>query len=185
MLSTVWIWDTQTLRAQAVLIQHNNVRRMHWHPAKKDLLLLDCNDNIAYLYNVSSAEPPTPIEATLSVTPLFTFAPTQAKDSKPVVLAATRTAFTLIYPEGKDQAVEAGFSTPKQNDDSVVEDSLFDVLTGKTPAPAKTQLSYTEQVDMDADLEGVMAGLDDTFRAKREVTSSPMPPDPLDDSQIF
>jgi hypothetical protein len=185
MLSTVWIWDSQTLRAHAVLIQHNNVRRMHWHPTKRDLLLLDCNDSIAYLYNVSSGEPPTPIEATLSVTPLFTFAPNQSTDSKPVVLAATRTAFTLIYPEGRDQAVEAGFSTPKQNDDSVVEDSLFDVLTGKTPAPAKTQPSYTEQVDMEADLEGAMAGLDDTFRGKREAMSSPMPPDPLDDSQIF
>jgi hypothetical protein len=158
---------------------------MHWHPSKRDLLLLDCNDSIAYLYNVTSEEPPIPIEATLSVTPLFTFAPSQSEESKPVVLAATRTAFTLIYPEGRDQAVEAGFSTPKQNDDSVVEDSLFDVLTGKTPAPAKTQLSYTEQVDMDADLEGAMAGLDDTFRGKREEASSPMPPDPLDDSQIF
>lgn len=185
MLSTVWIWDTQTLRAHAVLIQHNNVRRMHWHPSKRDLLLLDCNDSIAYLYNVSSGEPPTPIEATLSVTPLFTFAPSRSEDSKPVVLAATRTAFTLINPEGRDQEVEAGFNTPKQIDDSTVEDSLLDVLTGKTPAPAKTQLSYTEQVDMEADLEGAMAGLDDTFRGKREATSSPVPPDPLDDSQIF
>lgn len=185
MLSTVWIWNTQTLRAHAVLIQHNNVRRLHWHPAKRDLLLLDCNDSIAYLYNVSSGEPPMPIEATLSVTPLFTFAPSESENSKPVVLAATRTAFTLIYPEGKDEAVEAGFSTPNQNEQSVVDDSLFDVLTGKTPAPAKTQPSYTEQVDMDADLEGASAGLDDTFRGKREPSSSPMPPDPLDDSQIF
>ena len=126
-----------------------------------------------------------PIEATLSVTPLFTFAPSQSQDTKPVVLAAARTAFTLIYPEGRDQEVEAGFNTPKQNDDSTVEDSLLDVLTGKTPAPAKTQLSYTEQVDMEADLEGAMAGLDDTFRGKKEAPSSPRSPDPLDDSQIF
>ena len=126
-----------------------------------------------------------PIEATLSVTPLFTFAPSESEGSKPVVLAATRTAFTLIYPEGRDQEVEAGFNTPKQNDDSVVEDSLLDVLSGKTPAPAKTQLSYTEQVDMEADLEGAMAGLDDTFREKREATSPPRSPDPLDHSQIF
>ena len=185
MLSTVWIWNTQTLQAHGVLIQHNNVRRLHWHPTKRDLLLLDCNDSVAFLYNVSSGEPPITIEATLPVTPLFTFAPSESEGSKPVVLAATRTAFTLIYPEGRDQAVEAGFSTPKQNDDSVVEDSLFDVLTGRTPAPAKTQPSYTEQVDMDADLIAATAGLEDTFRAKREASSSPMPPDPLDDSQIF
>lgn len=186
MLSTVWIWDTQTLNAHAVLIQHNNVRRMHWHPTKRDLLLLDCNDNIAYLYNALSGEPPIPIEAALSVTPLFTFAPSESEDSKPVVLAATRTSFSLIYPEGKDPATDAEVATSGQPDDvSVVEDSLFDVLTGKTPIPAKTAPSYTEQVDMDADLDGGNDGLDDTFREQREAMGSTMTPDPLDDSQIF
>lgn len=184
MLSTVWIWDTQTLNAHAVLIQHNNVRRMHWHPTKRDLLLLDCNDNIAYLYTASSGEPPLPVEAVLSVTPLFTFAPSVSEESKPVVLAATRTSFSLIYPEGKDSATEAGAAPSEPIDETMVEDSLFDVLTGKTPAPAKTQPSYTEQVDMDADLDGATAGLDDTFREQREAMGS-MSPDPLDDSQIF
>jgi hypothetical protein len=185
MLSTVWIWDTLTLNAHAVLIQHNNVRRMQWHPTKRDLLLLDCNDSIAYLYNVSSGEPPMPIEAALSVTPLFTFAPNQSEDVKPVVLAATRTSFSLIYPEGRDETTEAGAATPGNYDETAVEDSLFDVLTGKTPAPVKTERSYTEQVDMDAELDETTDGLDDTFREQREAMGSPMPIDPLDDSQIF
>lgn len=192
MLSTVWIWDTSTLCAHAILIQHNNVRRMHWHPARKDLLLLDCNDNIAYLFNASSDQAPTPIEATLSVTPLFSFAPSKSEDSKPVVLAATRTSFTLIFPEGKDEVRDVARSSQQPSDanagadaDGDMEDSLFEVLTGRTPAPAKTQPSYTEQVDLDADLEGDTAGLEDTFREKRKGESSPMPPDPLDDSEIF
>ncbi|KAM0713720.1 hypothetical protein Q7P37_010682 [Cladosporium fusiforme] len=183
MLSTVWIWDTTTLRAHAVLIQHNSVRRMHWHPTRRDLLLLDCNENISYLFNASSSQPPVPVEATLAVTPLFSFAPTKSEDSKPVILAATRTAFTLIFPEGKDEVEDA--ASPAQPADADMDDSLFEVLTGRTPAPAKTQPSYTEQVDIDADVEGDTAGLDDTFREKRRVESSPMPPDPLDDSQIF
>lgn len=185
MLSTVWIWDTATLRAHAALIQHNNVRRMHWHPTKRDLLLLDCNDNIAYLFNAESDQPPTPIEATLSVTPLFSFAPSKSEDSKPVVLAATRTSFTLIFPEGKDEARNPIQPAESADVDADMEDSLFEVLTGRTPAPAKTQPSYTEQVDLDADIEGDTAGLDDTFREKRKGESSPIPPDPLDDSQIF
>jgi hypothetical protein len=185
MLSTVWIWDTLTLNAHAVLIQHNNVRRMQWHPTKRDLLLLDCNDSIAYLYNVSSGGPPMPIEAALSVTPLFTFAPSHSEDAKPVVLAATRTSFSLIYPEGRDETTEAGAATPGNYDETAVEDSLFDVLTRKTPAPVKTERSYTEQVDMDAELDETTDGLDDTFREQREAMGSPMPIDPLDDSQIF
>lgn len=185
MLSTVWIWDTVTLRAHVVLIQHNNVRRMHWHPTKSNLLLLDCNDNVAYLYDVTSAEPPMPIEAALSVTPLFTFAPSRSEDSKPVILAATRTSFTLIYPQGRDEATESGAPTSEDYDATGVEDSLFDVLTGKTPAPEKTEPSYTERVDMDADLEAATAGLDDTFREKKHAPSSLASIDPLDDSQIF
>lgn len=190
-LSTVWIWDTSTLRAHAVLIQHNNVRRMHWHPTKRDLLLLDCNDNIAFLYHASSGQPPGPIEAVLSVTPLFSFAPSKSETAKPVVLAATRTAFTLIYPEGREDPA-AGMGTPATaGDDTMVEDSLLDMLSGRTPAPAKTEPSYTEQVDMDADLDGATAGLDDTFREKRGAAgygggnSEPGEIDPLDDSQIF
>lgn len=185
MLSTVWIWDAVTLRAHAVLIQHNNVRRMHWHPSQRDLLLLDCNDNVAYLYDVASAEPPMPIETTSAVTPLFTFAPSKSEDSKPVILAATRTSFSLIYPQGREPTTEAATTMSETCDASGVEDSLFDVLTGKTPAPEKTEPSYTERVDMDAELEGATAGLEDTFREKKHAPSSPASIDPLDDSQIF
>jgi hypothetical protein len=183
MLSTVWIWDTSTLRAHAVLIHHNNVRRMQWHPTQHDLLLLDCNDNIAFLYHAASDQPPVPIEATLSVTPLFSFAPSKSETAKPVVLAATRTAFTLIYPEGKEEVSEAMRSASSDNGE--VEDSLFEVLTGRTPAPAKTQLSYTEQVDMSVDMDVGSGRLDDTFKEKHKEESSRLSPDPLDDSQIF
>ena len=182
MLSTVWIWDMSTLRAHAVLIHHNNVRRMHWHPTQRDLLLLDCNDNIAYLYHAASDQPPVPIEATLSVTPLFSFAPSKSEAVKPVVLAATRTAFTLIYPEGREGISDAGHSNSDNGD---VEDSLFEVLTGRTPAPAKTEPTYTEQVDMSVEMDEGSARLDDTFREKHKVESPRLSPDPLDDSQIF
>ena len=172
-----------TLRAHAVLTHHNNVRRMQWHPTQRDLLLLDCNDNIAFLYHASSDQPPIPIEATLSVTPLFTFAPSKSETAKPVVLAATRTAFTLIYPEGREEVSEAMRSASSDNGD--VEDSLFEVLTGRTPAPAKTAPSYTEQLDMSVDMDGGSARMDDTFREKHKEESSRLSPDPLDDSQIF
>jgi len=183
MLSTVWIWDTSTLRAHAILVHHNNVRRMHWHPTQRDLLLLDCNDNIAYLYHAASDQPPVPFEATLSVTPLFSFAPSKSKAAKPVVLAATRTAFTLIYPEGREDISETLHSN--NSDNGEVEDSLMDVLTGRTPAPAKTEPTYTEQVDLSVNMDEGSARLDDTFREKHKVEDARMSPDPLDDSQIF
>jgi hypothetical protein len=182
--SAVWIWDTHSLAAHAVLIQHNAVRRLHWHPTRQDLLLIDCADNIAYLYDPSSSEPPKPIEAALSVTPLFSFAPSESEEARVVVLAAGRTSFTLIYPEGREETTAAG----GEGDVSGAEDSLFDVLTGRTPAPAKTEKSYTEQVDEDAELEGMTDGLEDTFREKKglgEVEEVEEVVDWLDDSQIF
>jgi hypothetical protein len=100
-----------------------------------------------------------------------------------VVLAATRTAFTLIYPEGREEVSETMPSASSDNGE--VEDSLFEVLTGRTPAPAKTQLSYTEQVDMSVDMDGGSGRLDDTFKEKHKEESSRLSPDPLDDSQIF
>lgn len=184
MLSTVWIWDTHTLHAHAVLIQHNNVRRMQWHSTKRDLLLIDCGESIAYLFDASSDQPPVPIEATMPVTPLLSFAPSKSEDSKPVILAATRTAFTLIFPEGREE-VEAGAGAARF-DDTVMEDSLIDVLTGKTPVPRKTEPSYTEQVDLDAEMDdGQTMRMDDTFREKKKAADSTPARDPFDDSEIF
>ncbi|KAL1584727.1 hypothetical protein WHR41_06872 [Cladosporium halotolerans] len=177
MLSTVWIWDMFAPHLHAVLIQHASVRRMAWHG---ELLLLDSRERVAHLFDVSAGRAPEPFEVPVAGTPGFSFAPGRAK---PVVLAATRTAFALVYPEGREEV--GGDTGGRGEGDEGMEDSLLDVLTGRTPAPAKTEPSYTEQVDLDVEMEGDGEGLDDTFREKRKGDESPGLPDPLDDSQIF
>lgn len=192
MLSTVWIWDVNSLRARAVLLQHSNVRRMHWHPTRAHLLMLDCGESIAYLVDASSDQPPTALPVTLPATATFSFVPcpfVMADDesaSKPTILAHTKTTFCLIYPEGKGELSTDTGADHVAFEEGASEDSLLDVLTGRKPAPPRTEPSYTEMVDIAAETEEDTVGLDDTFREKRR-TEEPHDDgaDPFDDSEIF
>ncbi|EME85834.1 uncharacterized protein MYCFIDRAFT_97710, partial [Pseudocercospora fijiensis CIRAD86] len=40
MLNTVWIWNTATLAAHSVLLQHSNIRKLTWHPTRAETLLV-------------------------------------------------------------------------------------------------------------------------------------------------
>ena len=192
MLSTVWIWDVSSLRAKAVLLQHSNVRRLHWHSTQKQLLMLDCGESIAYLYDAASDQPPIPIQLTVSAIPVLSFLPCPLSMGeaefapKPTILATTKTTICLVHPEGRSPQSDTGTTEHVAFDEGESEDSLIEVLTGKKPAPPRTEPSYTEMVDIAADTEEDTVGLDDTFREKRKAeTPNAHNPDPLDDSEIF
>ena len=112
--------------------------------------------------------------------------------SRPIILAATKSSFRLLYSEGQPDDIDAGQAgaqSQEANDESfeegASEDSLFDVLSGKKPLHAKTEQSYTEMVDVEIETEeeDYTTRVDDTFREKR--TRRPMTADPFDDSEIF
>ncbi|OQO05944.1 hypothetical protein B0A48_10040 [Cryoendolithus antarcticus] len=177
MLSTVWIWDVVTLCAYAVIIQHSNVRRMHWHPSIPNLLLLDCAESIAYLFDPSSLQTPTAMQVEMPATPSFSFVPLVDSSDKPTILASTKSSFRLIYPHGRKpmkRPVLSGSNvsdtganhTPADgaNRDSDEDDSLIEALTCRKSA---SQQSYTEQVEVAADADGITVELDDTFGQHR------------------
>lgn len=192
MLNTVWIWDTTTLAPHTILLQHANVRKLHWHPSRSSLLMIDCGESIAYLFDVAAPTPPSAISITLPAIPQMRWLPSTAS-AKPIILAATRATFTFLYPEGADttthqqpRRISANFDDLSEYDEGASEDSILDILSGRKPMPLKTEPSYTEMVDFEMESEETV-GLDDTFREKRKTMASAeeLEIDPLDDSQIF
>ena len=191
MLSTVWIWNMSTLAAHAVIIQHSNVRKLHWHPTQPSLLMIDCAEGVVYLFHASSSEAPVSLSMTLPGAATLSWVNT-ISSSKSVLLSTTKTSFQLVYPDGVPNGAEiaqtAGLSRSAADDgfhEGASEDSLFDVLSGRTPLPPKTEQSYTERIDMEVETEDDdhSTRVDDTFRERKP--RRPEPIDPLDDSQIF
>jgi WD40 repeat protein len=187
MLNTVWIWEAATLAAHSVLIQHSNVRRLHWHPSAPESLMIDCAEGIVYVYNVTAADAPQMFQTNARPRAILSWIRT-ASDASPIIMATEKAAFHFIYPDGGEGGYEKSMvgSPTAAVESEEVEDSLFDVLSGRKPLPPKTNPSYTEMVDLDMEAEDtVNGGLDDTFREKRRVIETQQEVDPLDDSEIF
>ncbi|KAK4632318.1 hypothetical protein CLAFUW4_02753 [Fulvia fulva] len=188
MLNTIWLWNMATLSAHAVVIQHANVRSLSWHPTRPDILLIDCAEGFAHVYDVSSVSPPLALPTGARPKAKLSWVNTTA-EAKSMVMATEMHNFQLIYPEGQDEMV-AG--TPRATaitrdvpfEEGGSEDSLFEVLSGRKPLPPKTAPSFTEMVDLEAEAEeDTISGgpLEDTFREKKKKVDV----DPLDDSDIF
>lgn len=191
MLNTVWIWNMATLATHAVVIQHSNVRRLHWHPTRPDTLMLECGEGIVYLYQASSTQAPLPLSTSTPASAALSWLDT-CTNSKPAILVTSKSSFRIIYPEGQpessdfdDEQAHSHAGADETFDEGASEDSLFDVLSGRTPLPPKTEQSYTERIDVEVETEEEDSStrMDDTFREKR--TRRPVPVDPFDDSQIF
>lgn len=190
MLNTVWYWDTVTWALRAVLIQHSNVRRLAWHPTRPDISLLDCAEDIAHIFDPSKpSEPPLVMATGLRPKASLSWVHTPLP-AKLVILGSERLKFELIYPEGREDGHDMASNIDDRNEHSFDEsaegeDSLLDFLSGRKPLPPKTEPSYTEMVDMNAEAarQEFDGQLDDTFREKRKAKD--VERDPLDDSDIF
>jgi WD40 repeat protein len=189
MQNTVWIWNTTTLAAHAVLVQHSNVRKLAWHSTRPDQLLMDCGEGIAYLFTPSESSPPEPIMTSTSAHAVLSWLNTAA-DSRIAFSAVTKSMYRLIYPEGQPDPPDTQHQDhDAQNgayEEGASEDSIFDLLSGRTPLPPKTEQSYTERVDleMETEEEDMTTRMDDTFRGKG-LAPAQVDVDPLDDSDIF
>ncbi|KAF2815793.1 TolB, C-terminal domain-containing protein [Mytilinidion resinicola] len=172
--TTVWIWDLSQLAPKTVIIQHAPVRQLLWHPTIPDLLLIQCiqDDPIVYIWSASSDGPeiitiglqkpagtaPARLEARWLITPT---------NKKPTIVFGHAQGYVLLWPNGRDSILrferdrDERDSTPTGDDDS--EDSLYDILTGRTPIPRLDDMMSNYENDDDDDT----GRLEDTFREKK------------------
>jgi hypothetical protein len=188
-LSTTWLWNVTNYSLHAVVVLHNNVRKLLWHPTRTHTLMIDCGESMAHIYDLSSQEGPQVVLTECKPKATLTWLWTQP-ESKTIILATEKLKFALVYPEGQDdQATLPPPIEPNNLEDSFyedgAEDSLLEILSGRKPIHPKTEPSYTEMVD-DLVVEAATSEeLDDTFREKKQRANVEPDFDPLDDSQIF
>jgi hypothetical protein len=173
--STVWIWDLSTLTPKTVLVHFAPVKKLVWY--EKTLLVHTSLDApITYLYNALSNTPEV-LDLTEQFGALGTTTPRwTASWARAGVLVACQNSYLVVWPEGKEQVLRV----EKDDEEEGEEDSLFDILTGKTPVPVLSGGNGDEDGD------STVSGLDDTFREKRqrgrESVSKEMEFSPLDES---
>ncbi|KAK5296616.1 hypothetical protein LTR16_000559 [Cryomyces antarcticus] len=181
MPTTVWFWDLSTLSPHSIMIQHSPVKSLLWHPTRVDLLLIQCvgDETILYLYNAASqveATPPTllnvPLTHSSSDGKLEAKWLSTSAESKPVLLVGNVRNWLLIYPDGKEPVLSFdrshnGDGADQQDIGDESEDSLFNILTGRTPLPVidRNDRNVGSQEEFDDSSER----LDDTFREKKRV----------------
>jgi WD40 repeat protein len=171
--STAWIWDLRSLKPRTILIQYAPIKTLQWHPHDASRLLIQTTHDApaVYIYNAysffgstssfKSQPPPTilnlaphiskPAAARWTTSWLAT-----AADKKPVLTIGHQQGYVVVWPDGKDQILRF-----EHEDEGVSEDSLYDILTGRTPVP---RLRDADDMGEEAAEEDV---LDDTFREKR------------------
>lgn len=189
--STVWIWDLRSLRPRMILIQYAPVKTLQWHHDDPALLLIQTTHDspTLYLYQASNlsastsasisafAPPPAILDFSSHITKPASALSTRwttswlctPGDKKPALTLAHQAGYIFSWPFGKDVILR--FGTPDGSDAS--DDSLYDILTGRTPVP---RLSDSDGPDMDDSLlaeqqlvtedEGYRMSFEDTFRGK-------------------
>ncbi|KAF1995624.1 WD40 repeat-like protein [Amniculicola lignicola CBS 123094] len=210
--TTVWIWDLRSLRPRTILIQHAPVKALLWHPTNPDTLLIQCTHDIATLYMYTTPSPSTSTSSSSSsshgipeiltlveaitkpagsaaIKWTATWLPTP-EDKKPSFLFGHQQGYIVVWPEGKDQILRFENEDGEESDDS-----LYDILTGKTPVPRLQDSSPRadeegEQGDVDmgdsggfigvpvenADMyDGNTGSFEDTFREKKRAIGTKAP----------
>jgi hypothetical protein len=188
--STVWIWDLGSLKPRTILIQYAPIKSLQWHPHDPNRLLIHTTHDFPTLYlytaypvshplsastTAQHQQPPSILDLAPHITKPTNTVPTRwssywlsaCRDKKPLFAIGHQAAYILVWPEGKDQILRF-----EREDEDMSDDSLYDILTGRTPVP---RLRDAEG-DMDMDVgeededegEGdTLEALDDTFRERR------------------
>jgi WD40 repeat protein len=182
--STVWIWDLSSLQPRTILVQYAPVKTLQWHSHDPNRLLIQTTSDapVVYLYTAhtlsSSAtsssstaqrQPPPPeiLDLAAHLTKPASPVPARwttswlatAEDKKPVLWLGHQHGYVLAWPEGKDQILRFEHDDVDESDDS-----LYDILTGRTPVP---QIQQNSHLDEELPEDDTIEALDDTFREKR------------------
>jgi hypothetical protein len=108
---------------------------MSWHPKLPSLLLIQCSheESTIYIYDASSSLPyavQLPLQKSSGKLDAK-WLPT-AEDEKPALIFGDSGNFILAWPDGKDAILRL-----EDDDDDESEDSLFEILTGRSPTKAR------------------------------------------------
>jgi hypothetical protein len=158
--TTVWLWNLSKLAACAVLVQHSPVKQLSWHPTMASLLLIQCSheEPTVYIYDAASSLPHTvqlPLQATSGRLDARWI--TTSADKKPALTFGDNGNFIVAWPDGKDVILRFDDDDDGDNES---EDSLFEILTGRSPT--KTKFDSTEVLVSDV-LDEDTEAMDDTF----------------------
>lgn len=193
--TTVWIWDLRSLQPKTILIQYAPVKSLQWHPSDPSLLLMQSSHDspTVYLYSApplsassSSFTPGPPEIITFSSWIKRPESPATVKwdgkwlptseDKKPSLVFGHQQGYVIAWPYGKDLILRFENDDGDQSDDS-----LYDILTGRTPVPRlHDTLQDEEDLDDSRNFVGVngdetsadtlqatsTASFDDTFRGR-------------------
>ncbi|KAK7525932.1 uncharacterized protein IWZ02DRAFT_488891 [Phyllosticta citriasiana] len=171
MPTCVWIWDLARLAARTVLIQHAPVKSLSWHPNIPNLLLVQCahDEPVVYLWEAAENRPRIVKTA---------FKKSNGKmeagwlagnvQRKPALLFGDLHGFITLWPDGKDTILkfdrsESRPGTPGSANGS--DDSLYNILTGRTPMPALEDSTNYEDMEESGD----SVELEDTFHGKGQL----------------
>lgn len=179
--STVWIWDLRSLQPRTILILHSPVKSLAWHPSRPSHLLIQSTHDspTVYLYTtpplLGSTSPSSDLTSRPSILSLAenlsrlagsALAKWTARwlntqpEKKAALVVGHQQGYMLVWPEGKDQILRF---EDQEHDES--DDSLYDILTGRTPVPVLRDSARRRSGSEDGALESE-GGFEDTFRER-------------------
>jgi WD40 repeat protein len=185
----------KTEHGSIVVLQHNSpIKRLHWHPTNPNLLLTHTDDNNIFLFDTAgSNNAPThlenpfssPVSSSTSSAPVADAISVHWIKSTALLITTRKRGWTLLYPFGQTSAPETSHAGPQfsagmirvedtGNPEGESEDSLYDILSGRTPLPALRTFDDfglardggLKQGGEDEDDEDGGQRLEDTFRGK-------------------
>lgn len=184
---------------RTVLLTHSAVRRALWHPSRAGTLLVLGEDGGVVVWDVCGDDAaPMVVEHGLAgpvdarwICPPTTPAATAEGEAKPepeqklgLLITSRRRGWCIVWPEGRPAVLDEAPSDLHEGRETPIpgpgadgsDDSLYDILTGRTPLPAlggrgRDLEEETGRLDESERLE-------DTFREKRGMVGE-------DDSEIF
>ncbi|KAI4730621.1 hypothetical protein E4T49_01521 [Aureobasidium sp. EXF-10728] len=177
--------DTKSI---LVFHHHANVKKLQWHPTISGLLVSHTEDNQIYLSSTTGET-----NAPLHLSHPFFGAKASSSTSSTVptdpvtvhwvtfttvLITTKKRGWVIAYPFGAPSAPSSpvhtrfsdagGEAVDQETQEEVSEDSLYEILSGRTPLPALriSDDHLPEDSEAERDEQDNGDGLDDTFRGK-------------------
>ncbi|KAI5197355.1 hypothetical protein E4T39_07352 [Aureobasidium subglaciale] len=174
-------------RGSLIIFHHHTaIKKLQWHPTISGLLLTHTEDNQVYLSS-TVGETNAPLHITHPFASSASSSSTSSTTANEVVnihwatsstilITTKKRGWILAYPFGApsppSSPTKPQFSAGMvgvEEQEEIEEDSLYDILSGRTPLPA---LRISDDLPVDSEDEGEKEqGLEDTFRGKGTVES--------------
>jgi hypothetical protein len=163
---------------------HTTIKKLQWHPTISGLLLTNTEDNQIYLSSTTGeTNAPLHLSHPLSASTGSSSTSTPSINdllavhwvtSSTILITTRKRGWVIVHPFGAPSAPSSPVATPGkkgvkegETEDDPSEDSLYDILSGRTPLPALRISDDRLPEDSEAEgEEGEEEGFTDTFRGK-------------------